>query len=326
MKYNPSMGSWKVLQKLKGVSDWLGVSNSFALANIFAFATSGSSLGVMLAIVTALLSWRAGLYATGKLSATPELRFFSAANKKLLGPEGRSENLALRINALGTAIAALSTGFVTIFAGGFDTALFPVLAGLSFAVGNYLGSSSNVTLIQKGERDASNITRALTNPAVHYGIGYTNLGLLAGGGLTLFVHPFANIPALVTTMLSIVITFTSIGGLLTDKIKNPAPFMFVAHGTALNVLSAVFTGNILSVLNNMCACHGEVKLGLLLREKDASENKELINKEELKVSVLADLRTLSSLQQSAGFVDQYYRGISHAACWPVRAIDRHKRL
>lgn len=313
-------------RKLRIISDWLGVSNSFALANILAFATSGSPVGLTLAILTAVLSWRAGNYAAGGNLPVREQRMFSWIQLKVLGTDGQSQNLALRINAWGIAVAAVFTGGVAFLTGGFDKALFPVLAGLSFAVGNYLGSSPHVTSIQKGERQATGLTRALTNPAVYYGLGYTNLGLLAGGGLALFFHPLSNVPALMTTALSIIFTLTSISGLMADKLKNPAPFMFVAHGTALNVLSAILTGNILSALNNLCACHGEVKLGMILREKEPLDADKLVKNDEMTASATAELQALSRIQRSSGLVDRYYSGLSHVACWPVRAIDRHKHL
>ena len=257
---------------LKKISDWLGVGNSFALANIFAMSMAGNPLGLWIAIITGIFSWRTSAYALR--NRADDSAFLKLENtvcayisKVTQGADADLNHLPLRVNAYGIGIAAFITLFMALKHGGLETALLPVLAGTAFSIGNYLGSSSKITDIQMGKTQASGFTRTITNAAVYFGIGYINLGLMAGGGFALIMAPLSDIPALMTTTLSIIVTLISTLGLLTHQLKNPAPFMLVAHATSLNMLSAILTMNPLALFNNFFACHGEVRLGVLLNEE-----------------------------------------------------------
>ena len=262
---------------LKKISDWLSVGNSFALANIFAMSMAGNPVGLWIAIITGIFSWRTSAYALRNGEGATN-RFYKLENaacayisKITQGVNADLNHLPLRVNAYGIGLAAFITFFTALKHGGMDTALLPVLAGTAFSIGNYLGSDPKITSIQMGKTPASGLTRTITNAAVYFGIGYINLGLMAGGGFALILAPLSDIPALMTTTLSITVTLVSTFGLLTHRLKNPAPFMLVAHATSLNMLSAILTMNPLALFNNFFACHGEVRLGVLLNEDKAQK-------------------------------------------------------
>ena len=71
--------------------------------------------------------------------------------------------------------SVLATGFTA-------AALLPMVAGAFFSSGGFVATSDRCKRIQ-ADPDAKGWLKVLTNPAVHWNIGYAALGLVAGGGL-----------------------------------------------------------------------------------------------------------------------------------------------
>jgi hypothetical protein len=237
----------------------------FSFANIFAMLQSGSLASILITGSTAIASTTSSLVAdnikNNAENGTPLWRITKIAKK--IGttlPSFVSNQLSspLRITAYGI----LAAGMVALGAG----ALLPGIAGLAFAGGNFMASSRWAQKIQNND-GTKGVLKALTHPAVYYGLGYAAIGLLAGGGLGLLASPLSNIPALITTSLGITATTMSSIGLLSGQFKNPAaPFMTVVIGTAFNVLAGMASGNILGALNNICALGGELRLAWIAQD------------------------------------------------------------
>lgn len=225
----------------------------FCMANVFVFSQSGNLAALFLSVATLILavdqSGNHNRTVKGKIRQKV-VKMLSLVPQALLGDPQSS---ALRVNAYGVlacGILALSSG-----------ALLPGFAGLAFSTGNFLASSSWSQMIQRNS-EIKGRKKALTNPAVYYGVGYAMLGLMAGGGLALWTDPFQHIPALVTTILGVTVTSLSAIGLAFGKFQNPAaPFMMVAFGTGINILSGFLSGNFQGSINNFLSMCGEVRLG-----------------------------------------------------------------
>ena len=272
------------------LSEWLGIANSFALANVFAFAASGQPSGFGIAVLTGIAVWGLSSIPSDDNGWQGELRAMLA--NRLAVSVRSPDMLGLRVNAIGIGLASLTTALTACLSGQIEPALFPVLAGAAFAGGNVLASSAAILALQT-DSSAPRWRRALTNPAVFYGLGYISLGLTAGGGVMLITKPLHNVPALISTLLSLLTTTCSLAGLVTGRLANPTPFLLVAHATALNVVSALATGNWPSAINNLLACHGEVRLAFVVREAAAPPA-----------------------------TDRFFPALAHGVGWPLRLAER----
>lgn len=165
---------------------------------------------------------------------------------------GRQMTNTLRV----TAYCALAVGAVLLSSGAAES-LLPGLAAVAFGVGNGLASSPTVERLNANPETKA-LVRALTHPAVYYGLGYTAAGLMAGGGLELLEQPLHNIPASLSTTLGVSETSLALLGLGMGRFKNPAAgFIAVAVGTMINAVSGMLTGNFNSALANSLAGLGE---------------------------------------------------------------------
>ena len=167
-----------------------------------------------------------------------------------------------------TAYCAMGIGGVLVASavGGAGAALFPGLAGLFFGMGNFLQSSDFV----KGRRASGQMTpwsKAVTHPAVWYGMGYTMTGIGIGGGLSLLAHPLGDVTASVLTFIGVAETVGALGLMASGKVTNQAaPFVGVAAGTACFALTGLVTGNVLGAMTGILACAGELSLAVLMQK------------------------------------------------------------
>lgn len=177
---------------------------------------------------------------------------------------GRELSNPLRV----TAYCAIGIGGVLVAsaAGGSAAALFPGLAGLFFGLGNFLQSSASITE-RRASGKMSPWSKALTHPAVWYGLGYTMTGIGIGGGLSLLSHPFGDMTATILTFIGVAETVGALGLMISGKVTNQAaPFVGVAAGTACFALTGVVTGNILGAMTGGFACAGELSLAVLMQK------------------------------------------------------------
>lgn len=225
----------------------------FSAANIFAFSQSGNVAVLSIAVATfALAADQCCRHDNADKTRPRQLvgRLVSLLPEAM---KGDPNSAALRINAYG----ALAAGLLSLSSG----AILPGIAGVAFSTGNFLASSVWSQNIQRNP-NIGGVKKALTNPAVHYGVGYAMIGLMAGGGLQLISAPLQHAPALITTTLGIGASTLSSIGLTLGKFKNPAaPFMTVAFGGIINTTSGILSGNYQGAVNNFIAMCGETRLG-----------------------------------------------------------------
>lgn len=225
-------------EKLRKVFTDAGVL--FSIANVFAFLQSDSFFAKAFAIVIATMTITAAGMKWDKVIAP-------------LPPFVRKQaSSPLYINAWG----GLTAGLFSLAAG----SLLPGIAGLAFTTGNFLAVSRRIQNLQHDGK-AEGWLKALTHPAIYFGVGYTMIGLMAGGGARLFADPFGNIPALIMTCLGVSAIALSTIGMISGAFPNPAaPFMAVVFGTFINIWAGIFSGNLIGAVNNFFAMSGEFRL------------------------------------------------------------------
>lgn len=293
----------------------------FPAANVLNFSQAHNPVGTAIALGNLAFSVATNLATAGlkSLSETSRVRnFFAEAShyiendpelqkNKLLRDHmqdfltkplssafkfvGRQLTSPLRV----TAYSALAVGAVLLSSGA-AAALLPGLAAVSFGIGNTLASSPTIERLNENP-EAKAIYKAITHPAVYYGLGYTAAGLMAGGGLGLFFHPLHNIPASLSTVLGVSETTLALVGMGMGKFKNPAAgFMAVAIGTFVNSVSGLLSGNIPSAMANGIAGLGESWLATDSQKKfNLAEQKDpdqLISDKPSKLSAISDILTM----------------------------------
>jgi len=212
----------------------------FPIANIFAFAQSGSLVAVGLAVVNVALAVA-----------------FTLGKKPPLSP--------MRL----TALLALLSGLFS-FA---SLAWLAGCAGLAFGTGNFLASSpSNMAALRAPGLHPCR--RALAHPAIYYGIGYCLIGIMAGGSAELLAHPLDHGQALTMVILGAVTIVVASLGLALGFMKTAIPFWILACGTGINALAGLVSGNYVGAGSPLFAMFGEVRLGFMTREEPAETQAE----------------------------------------------------
>lgn len=241
------MDFFKTLIANKPLRHFLHPSVLFCFANIFAFAQGNSTRHTIppelsIAIITFLF-----------VMALRGLEYKGDRNPLAAWPW---------LNPMAVvATGALLSGLFSFISGH----LLPALAGLFFAVGNYLNAFPLFMRIQK-DGQAPPALKALTHAAVYYGLGYACIGLMAGG--------FENFISGLTTCTGIGVTMLSTYGLVLGKFTTPAaPFVAIALGTGINTLSGLITGNMLGAINNFLPMLGELGLAYLFHKDTKAVDK-----------------------------------------------------
>ena len=267
----------------------------FQCANIFAFIISGNLSAVIAAMASTVVVGIVSYSNQNPLASSTQ--FFERAGNYFPQCVRNQFTEALRVNGWSVLIPTLIIAESALAQGISATAILPMIAG-TVASGSFVATS---TVCKKIQTDSAiGWLKAITNPAVHWSIGYTALGLAAGGGLSLFAHISDHIPALVMTSLGIATTTSSAVGLTQHKFSNPAsPFMTLVHGTDINAGVALFTGNFISVANMLCAGTGEFLVGMHVHRNRSAP-----------VSIKAG-------------PDTFFRRLECYINWPLRLVDRY---
>ena len=288
----------------------------FSAANIFAFSQSGNVAALSIAVATFALAADQCCNQGKRNKSKPRQWLGKVFSRLPSALKGDPENPALRINAYGV----LAAGILSLSSG----AILPGIAGLAFSTGNFLASSLWSQRIQRNP-DIKGAKKVITNPAVHYGVGYAMIGLMAGGGFQLLRQPLHNIPALVTTSLGLTATSLSSVGLALGKFKNPAaPFMTVAFGGIINTMSGVLSGNYQGAVNNLLAICGETRLGQINfhaeKERQAQEKTATTEGEAFENN---DNSPSTKKKSDASYkrVDAAFNFVSRQLLRPLEALD-----
>ena len=203
----------------------------FPIANLFVFVQSDSRLAVGCAVVNILMSG------------------FALLDKRMnISP--------LRI----TAWMVLLSGLSSFWSG----SLLPAFAGFSFAIGLFLNSTSSVMADLHNPILAARL-KVLRHPALYYGLGYSIMGVMAGGGMRLFLHPLAHFSGLVMVGIGMTTIMISSFGLAINRMRSATPFWILAGGTAINVMAGLWSGNIVGATSCLFSMLGELRLGCLAR-------------------------------------------------------------
>lgn len=243
----------------------------FQTANVFAFGqaqhTSSASywISLLIAVVTLMVVTLAHhaflIHASGhapQLHLALAARYHALLHDRSLPQDVRDMLQPIGLVAFGVLISSLLS-----FATG---SILPATAGLFFSAGNFLNASSKARQIQS-DPGHKGLIKPATNPAFFYGLGYICLGLMAGG--------FATLASSISTALGISTTSLFAYGLATGRFKSSAaPFIGVAFGTFINMISGLITFNVLGVLCNCFAMLGELNLAYAYRraEQPAQNN------------------------------------------------------
>jgi hypothetical protein len=204
----------------------------FPIANVFTFLQSQDVFAIIIAILNVMLS------------VTLVFKKFSAFSP-------------LR----GTALLVLLSGLFALAGGD----VLPGVAGLAFATGNFLASHPE-NMASLHNRKIHLCRRAACHPAIYYGLGYSMIGLMAGGGMRLLTHPFDNRRALLMVSIGVATIFIAILGRTFDLLEACIPFWILAAGTAINSLAGAVTGNFLGAGSCFFAMLGELRLGWMTHE------------------------------------------------------------
>jgi hypothetical protein len=289
----------------------------FPIANIFAFWGSGIIPAALAAAGTAVVAT-----AVSYANNNPESRlavFFRDKGKNF--PKFLKDQFShpLRVNAWGVLAPTLAIAISAVTTGGITAAaLLPMIAGTFFSSGSFAATSETCNRIQKDPK-AKGWKKAITNPAVHWSVGYAALGLAAGGGAKLLLKPLSNIPALVMTALGITTTTASAMGLMRHKFSNPAsPFMMLVNGTLINATAAVLTLNFNSVANMLCACSGEFMVGADVHRQQVSSPQAKAKTDKPKTDKSVPIMSSFDLAKQ----ETTFRKVEYILNWPLRVSDR----
>ena len=289
----------------------------FPIANIFAFIASGNPVAVIASIVTTFV---AGVASYVKNYPQSHIAHFFH-NKAKYAPKFIRALLSdpLRINAFGLLISTLAIAVTTLVLGFAPAAFLPMVAGIFFSSGSFIATSDLCKRIQE-DATIKGWLKPMTNPAVHWSVGYAALGLASGGGFSLLLHPSSNIPAIITTGLGITTTTLSSVGLARQKFSNPAsPFMALVHGTAINASVALATGNFCNVANMLCAGLGEGIIGVDIHRQRSSllqSSPDVVTSQAIQPSPVINKFKTAKRQIT-------FRTFEYALNWPLRLVDRH---
>lgn len=211
-----------VVERLRKIALEPGVL--FPLGNVFAFAQSGNSLAIGLAIVNVVLSVA-----------------FTLGTKPPFSPMRLTSALVFLSGVFALCCGAWLAGF----------------AGLAFAAGNFF-FSSQTALHAHRQRLWHN---ALTHPALYFGLGCCMTGVLAGGGWTTLGHPLAHPQSMVMVVIGLAAIIASTAGFVLNLFKSAFPFWILAAGLAINALAGLVVGNYLGVANCLFGMCGQLRLG-----------------------------------------------------------------
>ena len=260
----------------------------FSIANIPCFVQSDSSTAVVAAVATAIVA--VGVNAAHQY---PNLSFARAARwvgQRIPKIIDRQFDDALRVDGWTLLAPTLAVAATT-------QKWLSIGSGLFFSSGNFVATNSRCQAIQQ-DPEAGGLTRAATCPAVHWGIGYSLLGILAGG---------YNLQ----TALGILTTASSSAGFLLKKFTNPAsPYMILVHATAINAVNAGLQGNKWGVIHMVLAGTGEFLAGRIVhnihRNSQPASQPSTVSVEKSRLS-----RGL----------DKCFGGLE-LMNWPLRVMDR----
>ena len=236
-----------LLKAISFVKNFLDAGFFFPAANVCNFMQGADPIATKIAIANLV-------YSTFLIGISSSF--------KTLPEKSQMKSLAFPSPLRITAYCALAIScFLLIDAAeGAGIALFPGLAALFFGFGNLLQSSQVVSAF-RSKHKAKSISKALTHPAVWYGLGYTMTGIGIGGGFLLFTEPHGHLLASFLTFIGIAETLGALGFMISGKVTNQAiPFIGVALGTVFFAMTGIILGNSLGAATGLLACAGELSL------------------------------------------------------------------
>jgi hypothetical protein len=145
---------------------------------------------------------------------------------------------------------------------GSEAALFPSLAAFFFGIGNFIQSGPRITKF-RSSLPARSVLKAITHPAIWYGLGYTATGIAIGGGMELLKAPFDHVIALLLTVIGIIEVIGFLGLMVSGTVANQAALFFgVAYGTLCFVISGIIAKNMPGTMAGLFACAGQITLAV----------------------------------------------------------------
>lgn len=196
----------------------------FPIANVFVFAQSHSLPAFILA------------------SCNVAVCSFAVLHRRVsLSP--------LRITAWFISLSAL----LSLLSGG----TLPGLAGLMFSTGHFIISSG----VRRSTDTKSALMKAVSHPAIYYGLGSAVIGIMAGGGIDFLAHPLNTPVALIMVACGITTILTASFGLAFDLLHYSTPFWVLAAGGGINCLAGFWVANYLGALSCVFSIFGNLRLG-----------------------------------------------------------------
>jgi hypothetical protein len=252
-------------------------------ANIPAFVESGSREAVVAAGAAAGIAVAASI-----AHQYPKLAFAKAARwaGQRLPKIVRNQFVnPLRVNGWTLLAPTLAVAVTT-------GSILPIIAGSVFSSGSFAATNEQCQAIQNNP-EKTGVIKIMTCPAIHWGVGYSALGIMAGG-------------LNVETVLGIATTASSSVGLVLNRFSNPAsPFMILVHATAMNAMNAAVHGNWWGVANMAGAGLGEFLVGRMFNRREASRT--------VMPTTFSEFRQADIL------------GKMEVMNWPLRLMDRSGR-